>query len=71
MSTFASLSQDQQVALDKLSALVGPDYVGKLLTQETEAVCDRLETFMKYEASLRDVHRHHGAVPTSSAHSSL
>ena len=67
MSTYDSLSPDEQGTLTKLSCLVGPEDVGELLAQGRKAVIERLETFMKYEASLRPVSRNIGTTPMSSA----
>ena len=46
------LSEAQRLALDKLSALVGPDQIKALLAQGLEVLNARLEAFMRYEATL-------------------
>ena len=46
------LSEAQRLALDKLSAFVGPDKIEALLAQGPEVLNARLEAFMRYEATL-------------------
>ncbi|CAI5713542.1 unnamed protein product [Peronospora farinosa] len=46
------LSEAQRLALDKLSAFVGPDQIEALLAQGPEVLNARLEAFMHYEATL-------------------
>ncbi|CAI5704679.1 unnamed protein product [Peronospora farinosa] len=46
------LSEAQRLALDKLSAFVGPDQIEALLAQGHEVLNARLEAFMRYEATL-------------------
>ena len=45
-------SEAQRLALDKLSAFVGPDQIEALLAQGPEVLNARLEAFMYYEATL-------------------
>ena len=46
------LSEAQRLALDKLSAVVGPDQIEVLLSQGPKILNARLEAFMRYEATL-------------------
>ena len=46
------LSEAQRLALDKLSAFVGPEQIETLLDQGPEKLIARLEAFMHYEATL-------------------
>ena len=46
------LSDAQRLALDKLSAFVGPEQIETLLAQGPEKLIARLEDFMRYEATL-------------------
>ena len=46
------LSEAQRLALDKLSAFVGPEQIETLLAQGPEKLIARLEAFMRYEATL-------------------
>ena len=46
------LFEAQRLALDKLSAFVGPDQIEVLLAQGPETLIARLEALMRYEATL-------------------
>ena len=46
------LSDAQKVTLDKLTASLGPEYVGFLVSQGPEVLTARVEGFLQYEASL-------------------
>ena len=46
------LSEAQKVALDKLTASLGPAYVEFLVSQGPEVLTARVEGFLQYEASL-------------------
>uniref|UniRef100_A0AAV1T664 Retrotransposon gag domain-containing protein n=1 Tax=Peronospora matthiolae TaxID=2874970 RepID=A0AAV1T664_9STRA len=46
------LSEAQKVALDKLTASLGPEYVEFLVSQGPEVLIARVERFMQYEATL-------------------
>ena len=46
------LSESQKVALDKLTASLGPEYVEFLVSQGLEVLTARVEVFLQYEASL-------------------
>ena len=46
------LSEAQKVALDKLTASLGPEYVEFLVSQGPEVLTAHVEGFLKYEASL-------------------
>ena len=46
------LSEAQKVALDKLTASLGPEYVELLVWQGPEVLTARVEGFLQYEASL-------------------
>uniref|UniRef100_M4BVG8 Uncharacterized protein n=1 Tax=Hyaloperonospora arabidopsidis (strain Emoy2) TaxID=559515 RepID=M4BVG8_HYAAE len=46
------LSEAQKVALDKLAASLGPEYVEFLVSQGPEVLTARVEGFLQYEASL-------------------
>ena len=52
MENFTPLSEAQQVALDKLTASLGPEYVEFLVSQGPDVLHARLEGFLQYEASL-------------------
>ena len=47
-----SLSEVQEVALDQLTASLGPEYVEFLVSQGPEVLTARVEGFLQYEASL-------------------
>ena len=46
------LSEARKVALDKLTAAVGPEYVDFLAAQGHDVLNARIETFMQYETAL-------------------
>ena len=46
------LSEAQKVALDKLAASLGPEYVEFLVAQGPDVLNARLEGFLQYEATL-------------------
>ena len=46
------LSEAQKVALDQLTASLGPEYVEFLASQGPEVLTARVEVFLQYEASL-------------------
>ena len=46
------LSEAPKVALDKLTASLGPEYVEFLVSQGPEVLTARVEGFLQYEASL-------------------
>ena len=46
------LSEAQKVALDKLTAAVGPEYVEFLAAQGPDVLNARVEAFMQYETAL-------------------
>ena len=52
MENSTSLSEAQQVALDKLTTSLGPEYVEFLVSQGPEVLTARVEGFLQYEASL-------------------
>ena len=52
METPTPLSEAQNVALDKLTASLGPEYVEFLVSQGPEVLTARVEGFLQYEASL-------------------
>ena len=45
------LSEAQKVALDKLTAYLGPEYVEFLVSQGPEVLTARVEVLLQYEAS--------------------
>ena len=48
MENLNHLFEAQRLALDKLSAFVGPDQIEGLLAQGPEVLKARLEAFMRY-----------------------
>ena len=52
MENLTLLSEAQKVALDKLTASLGPEYVKFLVSQGPEVLTARVEGFLHYEASL-------------------
>ena len=59
MSTQITLSEDQRLALEKLSALIGSDQVEHIVAQGPEVLLARLDAFRSYEATLLgEVHEH-------------
>ena len=52
MEQSTPLSEAQKVALDKLTAAVGPEYVEFLAAQGPDVLNARVETFMQYETAL-------------------
>ena len=52
MEQSTSLSDGQKVALDKLTAAVGPDRVEFLAAQGPDVLNARVETFIQYETAL-------------------
>uniref|UniRef100_M4BZ91 Gag protein n=1 Tax=Hyaloperonospora arabidopsidis (strain Emoy2) TaxID=559515 RepID=M4BZ91_HYAAE len=46
------LSEAQNVALDKLTASLGPEYVEFLVSQDPEVLTARVDGFLQHEASL-------------------
>ena len=52
MKTPTPLSEAQKVALDKLTAFLGPDYVEFLVSQAPAVLTARVESFLQYEASI-------------------
>ena len=46
------LNEALKVALDKLTAAVGPEYVDFLAAQGLDVLNARVETFMQYEMTL-------------------
>ena len=52
MDQSTPLSDAQKVALDKLTAAVGPAYVDLLAAQGPDVLNTRVETFMQYETAL-------------------
>ena len=52
MENSTPLSEAQKVALDKLTASLGPEYVEFLVSQGPEVPTARVEGFLQYEASL-------------------
>ena len=52
MEQSTPLYEAQKVALDKLIAAIGPEYVEFLAAQGSEVLNARVETFMHYETSL-------------------
>uniref|UniRef100_A0AAV1U985 Retrotransposon gag domain-containing protein n=1 Tax=Peronospora matthiolae TaxID=2874970 RepID=A0AAV1U985_9STRA len=52
MENITPLSEAQKVALDKLTASLGPEYVEFLVSQGPEVLNARVESFMQYEATL-------------------
>ena len=52
MENPTSLSEAQKVALDKLTASLGPEYVKFLVSQGPEVLTARVECFLQYETSL-------------------
>ena len=52
MESSTPLSDAQKVALDKLTASLGPEYVEFLVSQGPEVLTARVEGFLQYEASL-------------------
>uniref|UniRef100_A0AAV1UJA2 Retrotransposon gag domain-containing protein n=1 Tax=Peronospora matthiolae TaxID=2874970 RepID=A0AAV1UJA2_9STRA len=52
MENSTPLSEAQKVALDKLTASLGPEYVEFLVSQGPEVLNARVESFMQYEATL-------------------
>ena len=66
MENLSHLSEAQRLALDKLTALVGIEQISDIVAQGLEELQARLETFMRYEATLiGQVHEHvASAMPT-------
>ena len=52
MEQSTPLSEAQKVALEKLTAAVGPVYVEFLATQGPDGLNARVEAFMQYETAL-------------------
>ena len=52
MEQSTPLNEAQKVALDKLSAAVGPEYVDFLAAQDPDVLHARVEIFMQYETAL-------------------
>ena len=52
MENSTPLSEAQKVALDKLTASLGPEYVEFLVSQGLEVLTARVAGFLQYEASL-------------------
>lgn len=52
MEQSTPLSEAQKVALDKLTAAVGPEYVEFLVSQGPDVLNTRIEGFMQYEKFL-------------------
>uniref|UniRef100_A0AAV1T1N7 Retrotransposon gag domain-containing protein n=1 Tax=Peronospora matthiolae TaxID=2874970 RepID=A0AAV1T1N7_9STRA len=52
MENSTPLSEAQKVALDELTASLGPEYVEFLVSQGPEVLNARVESFMQYEAAL-------------------
>uniref|UniRef100_A0AAV1VK53 Retrotransposon gag domain-containing protein n=1 Tax=Peronospora matthiolae TaxID=2874970 RepID=A0AAV1VK53_9STRA len=52
MENSTLLSEAQNVALEKLTASLGPEYVEFLVSQGPEVLNARVESFMQYEATL-------------------
>ena len=52
MENLTPLSEAQKVALDKLTASLGPEYVEFLVSQGPEVLTACVECFLQYEASL-------------------
>uniref|UniRef100_A0AAV1UQI7 Retrotransposon gag domain-containing protein n=1 Tax=Peronospora matthiolae TaxID=2874970 RepID=A0AAV1UQI7_9STRA len=52
MENSTTLSEAQKVALDRLTASLGPEYVEFLVSQGPEVLNARVESFMQYEATL-------------------
>ena len=52
MEQSTPLHEGQKVALDKLTAAVGPEYVEFLAEQGPDVLNARVETFMQYETAL-------------------
>ena len=52
MENLTLLSEAQKVALDKLTASLGPEYVEFLVSQGLEVLTARVAGFLQYEASL-------------------
>ena len=68
MENLTLLSEAQKVALDKLTASLGPEYVEFLVSQGPEVLTARVEGFLQYEESLlgQDQDQMASAMPTSS-----
>ena len=52
MEQYTPLSEAQKVALNKLTASVGPEYVEFLAAQGPDVLNARAETFLQYETAL-------------------
>ena len=66
MEDLSHLSEAQRLALDKLTALVRINQINHIVTQGSDELNARLDTFMRYEATLiGQVHDHVvSAMPT-------